>query len=85
MKTKSNMTVSKDTWQLNRFPNDNWTQVEIFQKAMGRLPMEKGDKLTQEVLDIFCEKYEKGEIKTTTTSLEDIYEAIKAGEVKISE
>ena len=29
MKTKSNMAVSKDTWKLNRFPNDNWPIVLI--------------------------------------------------------
>lgn len=69
--------------KVQNFPNDNWTRVEIFLRAYGRLPETMDDKITKETLDLFCEKYERGEIKTVTTDLGAIYKAIKSNEVTI--
>lgn len=66
------------------FPNDSWTRVEIFSKAYDRLPSEKGDRLDQKCLDRFCERFEKGEIQTTTVDLKKVYDAIKAGLVNLT-
>lgn len=65
------------------FPNDNWTRVEIFLRAYGRLPRETGDGITQKTLDLFCKKWEAGKLKTKTVNLEAVYWAIKIGKVKI--
>lgn len=79
----TNQTINKESYigKIDSF-NDNWTQVEIFLKATGRLPNKKGDNITQEILDKFCERYEKGQIKTTTVDLANIYYAIKKGLIK---
>jgi hypothetical protein len=71
-----------DTFQ---FPNDNWTRVEIFLRAEGRLPEHIGDVITAETLRKFCENYESGKAKSSVTDLKPIYEAIKAGKVLLSE
>ena len=66
------------------FPNDNWTRVEIFLRAYGRLPEKSTDSITQETLDLFCQNWESGKLKTVTVDLEQVYYAIKRGEVKLS-
>ena len=38
------------------YPNDNWSRVEIFRVAYGRLPSKKSDLLTQKTFDLFCDK-----------------------------
>ena len=68
----------------NAFPNDNWTRVEIFLRAYGRLPDQVGDAITQETLDKFCSNWEKGELETVTVDLESVYRAIKEDRVKLS-
>lgn len=67
------------------FPNDNWTRVEIFLRAYGRLPERHDDGITEETLDLYCKNWEEGKLKTVTVDLEQIYHAIKRGEVKTSE
>lgn len=66
------------------FPNDNWTRVEIFLRAYGKLPEKEGDRITQETLDLFCKNWEAGKLKTVSVDLEQVYHAIKKGEVKLS-
>ena len=59
--------------KITPFPNDNWTRVEIFLRAYGRLPNKKGDDITQKTLDLFCKKWEAGKLKTVTVDLEKVY------------
>lgn len=66
------------------FPNDNWTRVEIFLRAHGRLPNEKGDIIDKKTLDLFCKNYEAGLLKTATVNLDAVYKAIKNGKVILS-
>jgi len=68
---------------MNGFPNDNWTRVEIFLRAYGRLPDNESDGITKDTLDLFCKRWEAGEIQTKTVSLEAVYKAIKRGEVEV--
>jgi len=68
---------------LPKFPNDNWTRVEIFLRAYGRLPEKEGDGITKETLNLFCKNWEAGKLKTVTVDLEQVYYAIKRGDVKI--
>ena len=78
----------KDTKEkkiLDKFPNDSWTRVEIFLRADGRLPETMADKITKETLEIFCKKWEAKELKTVTIDLEQVYRAIKDGEVYLDE
>jgi hypothetical protein len=63
--------------------NDPFIEVEIFLRVNGRLPTEKGDGLTQELLDEYCRKYEAGELKEGMVSLELIYYMIKGGKISI--
>ena len=72
------------TIKILKFPNDNWTRVEIFLRAYGRLPNKKGDGITKETLEAFCKNWEAGKLKTVTVDLEQVYKAIKRGEVKLS-
>jgi hypothetical protein len=69
--------------QMKPFPNDNWTRVEIFLRAYGRLPETKDDVINQATLDKFCKNWESGKLKTVTVDLEAVYNAIKAGQVEI--
>lgn len=65
------------------FPNDNWTRVEIFLRAYDRLPEGKDDVIDEKTLDLFCKNWEEGKLKTVTVDLEQVYHAIKRGEVEI--
>lgn len=65
------------------FPNDDWTRVEIFLRAYGRLPEGEDDVIDQKTLDLFCKNWEEGKLKTVTVNLKNVYDAIKRGEVKI--
>jgi len=69
---------------ISNFPNDNWTRVEIFLRAWGRLPTKKSDGINQKTLDRYCKRWEKGELKTQTVDLEQVYRAIKNSEVILS-
>ena len=62
--------------------DSQFERVEIFLRAKGRLPTEKGDGLTQHVLDLFCAKYENKELKEGMISLDYLYLRIKAGRIK---
>ena len=62
--------------------NYNFEEVEIFLRVKGRLPNEKGDKLTQEILDEYCEKYEKNELTEGIVPLVHMYFLIKNGKIK---
>jgi len=85
MNPKKTKTPPPYTIKMTPFPNDNWTRVEIFLRAWGRLPNQKGDGIDKKTLDKFCEKWEAGELKTVTVNLERVYEAIKNDRVKIYE
>lgn len=62
--------------------DSQFERVEIFLRAKGRLPTKKGDGLTQDVLDLFCAKYENKELKEGMISLDYLYLRIKAGRIK---
>ena len=78
------MKTSELKLKLASFPNDNWTRVEIFLRAYGRLLEKPTDKITKKTLDLFCKNWETGEFKTAKGELEKIYYAIKRGEVNIT-
>jgi len=67
-----------------RFPNDNWTRVELFLRAHDRLPDQDGDAITQATLDAFCKRYDAGEIQSPTVDLAALRECIRRGEVSLS-
>lgn len=73
------------TIKIQKFPNDSWTRVEIFLRVYGRLPEIMEDRITQETLDLYCKKWEAGELKTVTVDLGQVYKAIKRGEVFLDE
>ena len=75
--------IYRPTGKAPTFPNDNWTRVEIFLRAYGRLPDREGDMITQETLELFCKKWEAGEIETSTVNLKQVYDAIKRGDVTL--
>lgn len=62
--------------------DSQFERVEVFLRAKGRLPTKKGDGLTQEVLDEFCDKYEKKKLKEGMISLDYLYLKIKSGKIK---
>ena len=64
--------------------NYNFEEVDIFLRVKGRLPNEKGDKLTQEILDEYCKKYKNNELVKGIVSLEHMYGLIKRGDIKAS-
>lgn len=67
-----------------RVKNDlNFERVDIFLRVKGRLPTEEGDSLTQEVLDEYCDKYEKGELTAGIVPLDYMYNLIKSGKIKL--
>ena len=57
-------------------------RVEIFLRVKGRLPNKKGDKLTEEILDEFCRKYEDHSFVERIVPLEYLYALIIEGEIK---
>jgi hypothetical protein len=66
------------------WPNDDWTQVELFRLSHDRLPNEPGDNITQETLDEFCLRYDAGKISSRTTDLDALRAAIATGRVTIT-
>jgi hypothetical protein len=64
--------------------NYNFEKVDIFLRVKGRLPNEEGDKLTQNILDEYCTKYEKGELTQGIVPLFHMYVLIKNGKIKLS-
>lgn len=62
---------------------DAFERVEIFLRVKSRLPDQKGDKITQEILDEFVRKYEAGELKQVMVNLQYLYEKIKSGGFEI--
>ena len=66
-------------------PNDyNFEKVDIFLRVKGRLPNQEGDRFTQDILDKYCIKYEKGELTQGIVPLEYMYELIKEGKIRPS-
>ena len=59
----------------------SFEQVDIFLRVQGRLPTEKGDGLTQEILDTYCEKYRKGKLTKGIIPLEYMYDLIVSGQI----
>jgi hypothetical protein len=67
------------------WPNDDWTRVELFRLANGRMPSySRFEQITQETLDTFCRKFDAGEISSNTTDLELLRVAISTGTVKLT-
>ena len=64
--------------------NYSFEEVDIFLRVRGRLPTEKGDGLTQEILDKYCEKFEKFELTQGVVPLSYMYELIKSKKIKIN-
>jgi len=60
----------------------SFEKVDIFLRVKGRLPNKAGDSLTQEILDDYCERYEKGELTVGIVPLEYMYNLIKWGDIK---
>lgn len=66
-----------------KIENDfNFEKVDIFLRVKGRLPNKKGDTLTQEILDEYCDKFEKFKLTKGTVPLYHMYELIKTGKIK---
>lgn len=65
--------------------NYSFERVDIFLRVKGRLPTEKGDSLTQEILDEYCRRYEEGDLIQGIVSLDYMYHLIKAGTIKAVE
>ena len=61
---------------------DEFLRVEIFLRVKDRLPDQEGDRLTQEILDEFCTKYEKKQLKEGMVDLTMLYYKIKGGKIK---
>ena len=61
--------------------NFNFERVDVFLRVKGRLPNRKGDKLTQEILDEYCEKYDRGELTQGIVSLDYMYTLIKTKKI----
>lgn len=66
------------------WPNDNWTQVELFRLAHGRLPNRPGDAITQKTLDAFSAQFDRGRIVSRTTDLKLLRVAVALGFVKLT-
>lgn len=64
--------------------NFDFEKVDIFLRVKGRLPETVDDKLTQEVLDEYCDKYEKGQLVKGMVSLEYMYNLIKDKHIKVN-
>ena len=62
--------------------NYSFERVDIFLRVMGRLPTEKGDSLTQEILDEYCHKYETNQLKQGIVNLKYMYDLIQDGHIK---
>lgn len=62
--------------------NYAFERVDIFLRVKGRLPNKKGDSLTQEILDEYCERFKKGDLTMGMVSLDLMYRLIKSGKIK---
>ncbi len=62
----------------------DFEEVDIFLRVKGRLPNQKGDGLTQEILDEYCQKFEKKKLIKGIVSLEYMYNLIKNNKIKIT-
>ena len=60
----------------------NFEKIDIFLRVIGRLPNKQGDRLTQEILDEFCRKYEIGNLTEGVVPLEYMYNLIKEEIIK---
>ena len=67
---------------IKHISNYNFEEVDVFLRVKGRLPDQKGDSLTQEILDEYCEKYEKNELTEGVVPLQHMYCLIKNGCIK---
>jgi len=65
--------------------NYNFERVDIFLRVKGRLPDQKGDRLTQEILNEYCERFEKGKLTEGIVPLKLMYNLIKSGKIKTTE
>jgi len=54
--------------------NLNFERVDIFLRVKGRLPNNKGDKLTKEILIEYCDRYVKGNLTKGIVPLHYMYE-----------
>ena len=66
-------------------PNYNFEEVDIFLRVKGRLPDQKGDGLTQKILDEYCQKFEEGKLTEGVVPLRHMYNLIKNKKIKINE
>ncbi len=60
----------------------NFEEVDIFLRVEGRLPTEKGDGLTQEILDEYCRKYKADELTEGVVNLHYMFMLITSGKIK---
>lgn len=63
----------------------SFEEVEIFLRVRGRLPFEADDGLTQEILDRYCEMYDRHELTEGLVPLDYLYHLIKSGKIGPSE
>jgi len=59
----------------------NFERVDIFLRVKGKLP-KKGDILTQKILDEYCKRFKKGELKEGIVPLHHMYRLIISGKIK---
>jgi len=64
-------------------PNLNFEKVDIFLRVKGRLPEGEKDKLTQDILDEYCNKYENNELTEGMVNLQYMYLLIISGEITV--
>ena len=57
--------------------NYNFEKVDIFLRVKGRLPQEKGDGCTKEIMIEYCEKYEAGKLTTGIVPLDYMFSLCK--------
>lgn len=63
-------------------PQYNFERVDIFLRVKGRLPTERGDRLTQEILDDYCRKFEDDSLIEGVVPLAYMYRLIRDGVIK---
>jgi len=79
---KSNETVTDVEIIYESKCNFEFEKVDVFLRVKGRLPNEEGDKLTQDILDEYCDRFEKGELTKGMVPLDYMYNLIKTGEIR---
>ena len=83
MTNKPNKQEGEKPARIKFYPRSlSFERVDIFLRVKGRLPTKKEDVLTQEILDEYCERFEKGALVEGMVSLAYMYRLIKAGEIK---